>query len=104
MQTILVGSEFVTEDLDRDLTAEFHVFGKIDYTHPARTELFENPVMRNLFRVHPWFLYGLRVSLFQKARSDPAGPLNIVTETADRKSQMIKPATNGERSNIPSGG
>ncbi len=52
MQAIFVGSELLAQDLDRDLAAELHVFGKIDHTHPARAELLENPVMRNLFGIH----------------------------------------------------
>jgi hypothetical protein len=56
MQSILVGSEFVTKDLDRDLAAQLQVFGKIDYAHPAGSELLKNPVMRDLFGIHSQFL------------------------------------------------
>ena len=45
MQTIFVGRVFVTENLDRNLAPELHVFGKIDHAHPARAELLENSVM-----------------------------------------------------------
>jgi hypothetical protein len=52
MQSILVGREFVTKDLDRNLAAQLQVFGKIDYAHPAGAELLKNSVMRDLFGIH----------------------------------------------------
>jgi hypothetical protein len=52
MESILVGSEFLAEDLDRDLATELHVFGKINHAHPAGAELLENSVMRDFFRIH----------------------------------------------------
>ncbi len=52
IESIPVGSEFVTEDLDRDLATELHVFSKIDDAHPACAELLKNLVMRDLFGIH----------------------------------------------------
>ena len=53
MQTILVGSEFLAEDLDRDLAPQLHVLREIDLTHSAGAQLLENSVMGNFFLLHP---------------------------------------------------
>jgi hypothetical protein len=45
LETILVGGVLLAQNLDRDLTAEFHVFGQIDFAHPARAEFLEDPIM-----------------------------------------------------------
>jgi hypothetical protein len=47
-----VGSEFLAEDLDRDLAPELHVLGEIDLTHSAGAELLENSIMGNFIRIH----------------------------------------------------
>src|SRR6185369_560799 len=52
MQAILVCRVLVTQDLDRNLAPELHVFREIDHTHPARAELIENSVMGNFLRIH----------------------------------------------------
>src|ERR1041385_7054801 len=52
MKTILVGSELLTQDLDRDLAPELHVLGQINLAHPAGAELLEYPIMRDLIRLH----------------------------------------------------
>jgi hypothetical protein len=45
LEAISVCGVLLAQDLDRDLAAEFHVFGKIDFAHPARAELFEYSIM-----------------------------------------------------------
>src|ERR1700752_2512108 len=52
MQAISIRGEFVTEYFDCDFAPELHVFGEVDHTHATRTELFENSVVGNLFRIH----------------------------------------------------
>src|SRR5215217_3133923 len=52
VQPILVGSVFLTEDLDCNLTSQLHVFGKIDHSHPARAELLENSIVGNSLCLH----------------------------------------------------
>ncbi|MEO6051537.1 MAG: hypothetical protein ABIP78_09425 [Pyrinomonadaceae bacterium] len=45
MQTRFVEAELFVEYLDRDLAAEFFIFGQINLAHPARADLPDNFVM-----------------------------------------------------------
>src|SRR5215213_5244661 len=52
MQTVLVGSEFLAQDLDRNLAPELHVLSQVNLTHSAGAELLENSVMGNFIGIH----------------------------------------------------